>query len=1049
MIAMNKAYIVFAILLLGNIVGIGWHVSSIHVEKIEDYKEDNRIGVSVYGSNQEILAKTPRRRIEEHVLRTQDIIISPGDGDGVYDNETLKLSARWDDNESTASVRMRYSFDYNNWTEWKDTSYDSISEEYYLIVPDAEWKNHIGGDLYWEINRTLSNGSNIVYGNYTVKLYDDDPDAPVVHSDVDLFEAISEGDGVPESDEEVYIEFSVYDQSGIKNVTVEYYVGNVSGDVSASLISSSDGTYYFRSDIFGPLPAGDLEIIIHAWDDDYDGWIGDRLSTTWNSTTEGIFFTIKKEKVDLNMEPSEIIVNYSDQCLFSIKIRRNDGGMSLDNLTVYLNISQDGSQIYFTSNDTIDGETSFLISPRDLGLEPGQYDVEVFYGGSDFFAYASNKTWLHVWIDTAVEISINDTLYYGQHIIIEVKLWQLDDSNTSLVNRPIEVYGNLSGEGLTKIGENFTDSNGIARIYWIVNVSPSTLKIVARYFGAVHYYSSEAYRFVSIQKSNIDIDPFNSAFFFVYSDWGIIRAYVYDEFSNNISDILITLYIYVDGGQMYIAQNTSHNGILVYNFESVDGFSFPSSIMPGNYTCMLLFSGNENYYQHSSTFKLVIEKEIMTSVVIEVNQTQNISIEWGDTARIMVSLDDNDDNPVLSSNITIYFIIDNETISVGKYEVVDGVVLVDVNINFDVGSSILVNISITTVAYTINCSFSVAYIRVISEKIIIESQMIEYGEVLKVKYSNSTNISFTLIDNDGNFLLGNYTVNVLIEGLNVNLTLNFTLSDGILIIKYPFNRSLLPSMYMISIINIETDRYELSSEYKFFLEIEKLNTYSSLIYCNLTYSDVGIIRLYLYDELNNTISGSRVVIYIEDIFVENITNENGIVDFYFEAELKPNNYTITVNWGGTKIYYGGNTTYLVTVHKEKISIDIKISGEVILWGNAYIEINITDDEGEIVSPLKILVYVENVLIFNGTYTGFLRIKWSPFKEGTNTIKVVVIGNEYYDEAYYDREVFVGKGTNSESTLYIFVSLGIGIITVASLVLFSIIKKRIKSRTSSK
>jgi len=269
--------------------------------------------------------------------------------------------------------------------------------------------------------------------------------------------------------------------------------------------------------------------------------------------------------------------------------------------------------------------------------------------------------------------------------------------------------------------------------------------------------------------------------------------------------------------------------------------------------------------------------------------------------------------------------------------------------------------------------------------------------IWRVKYGISSSINIILVDNDGRYIEGEGLLQVRIEGVGVNISFNISYENYSITLEYPLYIDLLPSIYTFKILCIYTDNYTLNNTYEMIFEVTKITTYSVLEYVNLTYSDHGIIKVGIYDELGRGVGNVLVLAYIGDLQIQNITDPNGSVVFNFPVTLTPGHFQLTINWGGTKIHNGGNSTYTVEVGKENLEIDITIGGELVVWGDAHIEVNITDDDGDQVAGIHVVVYAGDLVVYNGTYDAPLRIYWSPHKEGDVLITVEVMENDYYNK----------------------------------------------------
>ena len=960
---------------------------------------------------------------------------SPDNGSTVLDNQSLRLSITWDNNTNIISVDIRYSYDKNNWSEWITANYDSVEDYFYIDIDDAEWKTHIGGNLYWEVNRTyVQNDSTTweVIKTFVVHLGDDDPDPPYIYG-AEVLEGIS-GDGSPETDAPFFIALKLRDKSGVKNVSVEYNASGYIGTLSASLVNQSVDTYVYRTETFGPVPGGDLAVTIEAYDSDDDGWNGDSLRGR-----ESFTFHIEREDVNVDMHPYELYINYTERGYLLVRMTRDDGGIELDGLEIRLLIFQEeGVYLYNRTNVTSDGETSFSISPSELGLKPGQYYMRVEFDGDEYFSPASNESWLHVRIETTVSINMDTDVKYGQLVRIETYLWQNDENGTPLSYKPIEIYCNVSGE-LVFVGRNYTDAEGLAILYWRVNVSSGVFIFIARYIGDQHHYGSSDSVSVTIHRSDISI-VFEDSYSIVYSDGGVISAYVVDEFGNRVDGVNISIYVISDGHEILLGYNITSNGDLVVVISRVSGFPPPDSLMPGDYTCEFRFDGDQNYFGTTNNTLLTIIRENLEDVFINLNTS---TVEWGDGLSIDVYAVDDDGEGMKSGNITIYLIQNGTIILSDMICVDDGHALLDIAVYFDVHTNITVNVTIYSDAYNIsNTCIHSSWFVIVPEEVIATVNVTD--DVWRVKYGLDSSITISLVDNDGRRLTlnGSILLNITWGRMYVLYSIDFENSCAML--HYPFSFEIPTGTYEVRLVNMSTEEYVFASEYKISLEVDKLLTMANIIEYDLRYGDEGKVVIEILDEAYRPVPNTLVVIRIGTLEAEGITDENGVATIACIVELTPGNYTLQAGWGGSDVYVGGDKSFLVVVKKERLSVRIEVSGRLIVWEDAYINITITDDEGLDVYGFQILVYADDNLLYNGTYDGPMTIRWTPSKSGEVVIRVEVLENDYYEGISYEKRVHVEEKKEAlGSMLYVFVSIA----TIAVIVTIIIALRRIKAGRS--
>ncbi len=993
------------------------HISAIYPMRMESSGGVVQAG---YGSTYRAFLAPPGLEVSKRRVRRsnglyilqQDYTVSPQNGSTIYDDTpaSIRLNITWENTSGILNVYIRYSYNNVSWTGWIETNNSGGS--YYIDIEENEWKQHIGEKIYWEVNKTYeenatTNSTRI--GVFIVYLGDDDPEPPQIYM-VNICEGI-EGDGVAEADEELYVEFRVNDTSGIGQIIVEYEATDGSGNLSWSIVGQNNYEYIIKTELFGPVAGGTLNITITVWDGDDDGWAGDSLSKT-----EQKRFQIPKEDVELIMDPPVVSVNYSDQQVLTIDVRRDDGGIDLGGLEIILEIYSEGICIYNeTTNTSTSGLVEFIIDPMEMGLDPGQYDLNVTFEGDPHFSRSLNKTWLHVNIETRLNITMNTDIRYGENVLIEAKLWQLDENNTPLENRRIDFYCNVSGS-LLLIGSNYTDENGIATLRWIVNVSHGTYMFMAKYDGAPHYYESSSSVIVTVSKSNVYISC-DKLYWLVYSDGGTIKANITDEFGNSVDGANISLYLVVEEGYRYLGSNVSRKGIIMFVFTKIEGgIPPPDDILPGNYTCVFRFDGDSRYNPSENNQSIVcIQKEILVSSQISLNTSY---VEWGDGVLITITAVDDDGENITMGDVEIMLFTNGTLIYNTTTTFVDGKAEFSVRAAFGIYLNITVDMEIYTYAYdTSELVEKHAWFFVIPERILIETA----NSTWKTKYGVESAITLNLHDNDGKIPMdGELILNITTMGYSWIISIPYI--DGVCNITYPFSYDLLPGTYSIHIVNISWSQYVLSEEYVITLYIEKLRTYSLLKEVNLTYGDTGRILVWIFDERGEPVQGILVLAKIgndtqEGIIIQGVTNESGYVLLVADIDMRPGNYTLFLSWGGTETHLGGNDGYRILIAKERLIIHIDVGGQLVVWGEAQIYVNITDDEGNPAYPLWINIYAGDILLYNGTYDAPMSIRWTPQESGDIKIEVDVLENEYYESAHGEKIVHVKEGERNPAGRY--------------------------------
>jgi len=225
---------------------------------------------------------------------------SPTSTGDIYDNyaESYRIDITVTDSSGVYTVKFRYRFD-GSWSPWYSAS-GSSGDHYWYDIPRSEWIKHVGSTIYFQVyaedndnDRTDDRASSKSDEYIAGKIMDDDTIGPNIF-DVMVSEYNGDGDGIIEDDEKVKIS----DPSGIYSTSCT--VDGISPPV--------EDTYFV---IVDHLPPGDYSFTIRATDNDYDGWAGDRAS----SSVSGSFIVYDDDSTPptgSNAQPPDGQTYYSD-----------------------------------------------------------------------------------------------------------------------------------------------------------------------------------------------------------------------------------------------------------------------------------------------------------------------------------------------------------------------------------------------------------------------------------------------------------------------------------------------------------------------------------------------------------------------------------------------------------------------------------------------------------------------------------------------------------------------------------------------------------------
>ena len=534
---------------------------------------------------------------------------------------------------------------------WFNSTVENVGGVYWTIIPrsiwasSTEWQYSSVLVIYYRIiaedadddrpNDRLSADTGVHQAGMIV---DDDSNGPLINN---IYFIDMDNDGYLESDETFRIAVDAWDASGIKNITICVYHN---GSLIHVYVLGKDiivqGGVYVTLDI-GPLPSGELLVVVCAEDADNDR---DKYDISYSYAN--ITFDIELEEIYLTISPMNIHVNYSELLALRIYVEDSDGSYGISTVPVLVRIYNDNGTAY---------EKGFVIQLYNeseimivVNMTAGVWNLEVRAGDLRHFDICSIDTNIYVHEDTHVCILLDyDQLVQYENLTIAASL--ISESGLPLSNRNISFYIGQDDDWFP-IGTASTNSSGIAVWQWFVNVSVGEHYLMAVYLGEDYYFSSENITLIKIVESEatIDISSANDTMVCRYSDPLNISVRLYNwRTGQPIIGEVVYMYILTDSGPVCIGHGTTDSmGIaFIYN-SSID-------VPPGVYTVVVRWLGNDYYSPTRTSFTLVVDKEYIGNINIALSP-QNVS--YSDTITIRIYVIDDDGEPVsyIGAEVIIY-----------------------------------------------------------------------------------------------------------------------------------------------------------------------------------------------------------------------------------------------------------------------------------------------------------------------------------------------------------------------------------------------------------
>ncbi len=418
----------------------------------------------------------------------------------------------------------------------------------------------------------------------------------------------------------------------------------------------------------------------------------------------------------------------------------------------------------------------------------------------------------------------------------------------------------------------------------------------------------------------------------------------------------------------------------------------PINFSAGEWTIYAVAGDNVHFAEFTQTTKLYVYQKSEISVTMRYPK-----VAQGEQVEIVAHLIAEDGSPLVDRNVTFY-IGDGENWSV----------LGIAKTNSSGYAVIMWTANIETGLYIIKASYegetyysgSSNTYRI--EVVESEAEILFIGTeaTINVTFSDPATVVLKLYSWKTGEPLTNETVYlyVLVNDQKILLGSGVTNSSGFAEIMVP-SIDLPPAQYMlIAQWNGNSDYAPTKSKAVMIVDKESFGEISVEISPEtIQYTDTINVVLHASDDDGEPITDGVVTVEIleGDVPVDrfSVTIINGTAEFDWDVRGisgAPTTLTVRVTAEKNTYYFGGvSGEATVGVEKELINITIEIEDKVFVAESTEIKVIITDDEGNPVDSVDVIVYINGVeydkdVAINGT----LVIPWVPSKEGSFKIKVV-------------------------------------------------------------
>ena len=641
-----------------------------------------------------------------------------------------------------------------------------------------------------------------------------------------------------------------------------------------------------------------------------------------------IQFTISKVSTNITANATSTVYNNKVTVEYRIITKDNRNISATENITyrIYKNgtpisneIKVSVSQRTFDINNLAAGNYYIILKyDGDANFTGSECRVEftVDRAMSMIYTNTTNTTYNHKANIIGTIVNLNTTVHIPETGEISVAVFDKNNRVVYAVNKTIQELN--MGFDLDVLG---------AGNYTIVTV----------YYGNENFTGSNTTNRFTVNKANTStaINVTNTTYDNSVNVKGTVTS-----MANIPDNSIVTVYVYDKNIKLvYIANKTKqqlNNGFYIYNLAA------------GNYTIIVIYSGNENFTGSNTTAKFTVNKANTKITANATNVTYNskVTIEYNvNNTSTIAGIPNNE-----IVNYTIYskgaiIRTGNNSLSSGKFDVYDlGAGEYSVKIRYNGNENFTE--SETTVNFKITKS---------------ETQV--FVNVTNVTYNNPVNIK-------GNANIpGNELLTIFIYGKNNEMSL--IVDKTVLELNNGFNISDLPAgNYTINVTYRGSDNFKGNSIDSEFM-ISKARTNITAIAINSTYNDPVHIN-YTVNNADKTDAQVPLdekityIIYGNKGIITNTTADNGKIDI---VGLGAGNYEIKIAYAGNENFTGSEIFINFTINKADTNItvnaaNVTYNNPVNVRGNVLSSINIPNN-----NIVSIKVYdMNNKLVYTSNKT---------------------------------------------------------------------------------
>ncbi|WP_323736891.1 Ig-like domain repeat protein [Methanosphaera sp. ISO3-F5] len=643
-------------------------------------------------------------------------------------------------------------------------------------------------------------------------------------------------------------------------------------------------------------------------------------------------------------------VKYGDTLTITGSLKdENNNPLTSTNLTINKN-----NKITHISTDKT-GKFTFTSTADTVGTN----NITVTYNGNTYYINSTNNLAFTVnRQDTILTINNTPQTRYSEQVTIKGKL--VDKNNNPITNTNITITTNKENTTIQ------TNNNG-EYTYTITADKIGTNNITITYNGNNNYNpSSNTVTFtVNRIQTNITLNTKDTKIM----ENTTITGTLTDEDNNALPGkvLLIKIGDYTTStvtneyGQYNISIKTSHAGI-------------------NNVT--ITFEGDDKYLFTEKVGTFTVYKKNTVLSIIHIG-----TVKYGDTLSITGSLIDEDNNPIISTDLTINKnnkITHISTDKTGKFTFTSTADTVGTNnITVTYNGNTNYNPSSNTVTFTVNK---------LDTKITINTKNVKYGETVTTtgkltdennKALSNTDITLTLNNNKHNIKTNN-------NGEYIYTSTADTTGTNSITVTYPGN-------------NLYT-----SSTTRTTININKQDTLITINSIPATkYTENVTITGTLKDKNGKTLPNQNMDISINDKTVTIKTDENGAYS-YKHTTNKVGTNNLTVTFAGNNNYNNANTQTTFTVNKQDTTITLN-NIKSTYTSNATITGKLISKDGTVLAyqNMKLNINGKSVSVKTDS-NGIFTYKYRTNKVGTNNITVTYYGNSNYQGTTLKKTFTVSK-----------------------------------------